>query len=243
MRNVIVLLVLVGILLGLTAVSRQIEDLHFIVLPSPGDVLYAATFDGFLEDWEIYEGRLSAQIEDGALSLAVDTANGLPFSAASAYFSDFDLRVRARPTAGPLNNGYGVIFRTQNPENNYAFLVSSDGYYTVQRRLEGQEKELSMWIESSLVNQGLDVDNWLRVVARGNRFQFYINGERVALCIPDDPEATSTYYNGECIDGEMQETLIDDSFDYGRIGVIAATFGEPNVEVEFDDLLVYGPEE
>lgn len=56
---------------------------------------------------------------------------------------------------------------------------------------------------SIIVNQGISTVNRLRVVARGNQFQFYINGEQVQVCIPNNPDAQSTYFMDSCIDGQM----------------------------------------
>jgi hypothetical protein len=79
-------------------------------------------------------------------------------------------------------------------------------------------------------------------MGQGDTFRFFINNEPVALCIPDDPAGISTYVN-ECIDGQMQPVLVDNSIPNGQIGVIARTFGEPGVIVAYDDVLVFGPDE
>lgn len=202
--------------------------------------MYAAAFDDTLGDWDLYAGRLSAQAVDGALRLEVGSPQSLPFSTARLHFADFDLSLRARPVDGPLDNGYGIIFRAQNPQNYYLFLISSDGYYRVQRAVDGEEKILSDWIPSSLIHQGMNVENTLRVTALGDIFQFYINDERVELCIPDDPAGVSTYAD-ECVDGTMQDTLVDNAVSSGQLGVIARSFDEPGVVVEFDDVVIVGP--
>jgi hypothetical protein len=175
------------------------------------------------------------------LHLIHGTSGNPPFSTASPHFGDFDLSVMARPVAGPINNGYGVVFRLQDPQNFYWFLISSDGYYQVQGWVNDEEKDLSAWIESPLIHQGLDVENQLRVIGVGGQFQFFINGEQVQVCVPDDPAGESTYFN-ECVDGQMLDTLVDGSIPAGQLGVVARTFSEPGVEVEFDNVLVYGPE-
>ena len=79
------------------------------------------------------------------------------------------------------------------------------------------------------------------MVAKGDRFQFYVNGEQVELCIPHNPDGVSTYVNG-CVDGEMQLTLIDNSIQEGQLGLVAMTLDEPGVEVVYDTIVVYGPE-
>lgn len=252
MRRWILLLGLV-VLLGVSiAVSRLVSDWHYVLPSEAGKIIYLAAFDGFNEDWNQADGRLKAQIvESGALRLDVGDTNSIPFSEAKQHFGDFDLQVQATPVDGPLNNGYGVIFRLQSKANNspsdndfYLFMVSSDGYYQVSRSLNGVQKVLSLWIPSDAVQQGIGATNWLRVVAKGDHFQFYVNNQLVNLCIPDNPNAESTYnqFTGECVGGQMLDTLIDTSIASGQIGVVAQTFDEPGVIVDFDNLVVYGPE-
>ncbi|MBZ0301897.1 MAG: hypothetical protein K8J31_19265 [Anaerolineae bacterium] len=241
MRNIILLLALAATLIVLTNLSALMADWHYVVTGEPGEVLYATGFDDRLDDWERYDGRLSAQMADSALRIDVGASQSLPFSTSRFYFGDFDLTVRARPLAGPLDNGYGVIFRAQDSRNYYVFLISSDGYYQVRRALDGQPKVLSDWIPSTLIVQGLDADNELRVVAQGETFQFFVNGQALELCIPDDPDAVSTYAD-QCIQGQMLPELVDDAIDRGQIGVIAQALDEPGVAVEFDNVRVFSPE-
>jgi hypothetical protein len=240
LRKLIVLAALAAVLLVLNRLSPIVADWHYIVPATPGEVLYVATFDESPADWELYNGRLSAQAVDGVLRVVVEVEDSLPYSTAAPYFSDFDLRVKSTATTGPLNNGYGVVFRVQDPDNYYVFFISSDGWYQVRREVDGEEKLLSDWVPSPLVNQGLDASNDIRVVAQGDTFQFYINGELVELCIPNDPAAISTYADS-CIEGQMLPELVDDSIAEGQLGVIALTFDEPGVEVDFDNVLVFGP--
>lgn len=241
------LFVLIVILLVLVGVSRFTANWHYVVTSEPGDVLYAATFDDLLSDWDLYEGRLEAQAVDGVLRIRAESANSGPFSVARPHFADFDYTVQARAVDGPLNNGFGIIFRLQDKGNSsladdsyYLFLVSSDGYYQVRRVMDGVSKEISVWIPSPLVNQGLDANNNLRVLAVGDQFRFFINGSPVQLCIPDDPNGSSTYdeIRGECLGGQLLDVLTDSAVSAGQLGVVVVTLGEPNVTVEFDNVLV-----
>jgi hypothetical protein len=227
-------------LAGVYAASQAVKDWHFVIPAQPGEVLYSAAFAAWPDEWALYDGRLSAQIVEEALHIRVDDAQSLPFSTAPYRFSDFDLRVQTRAVDGPLNNGYGVIFRARDPENFYLFLISSDGYYQVLRAVDGKRKELSTWIPSPLIQQGLGAENTLRIIAQRDTFQFFINGEPVALCIPDSPDALSTYVEG-CLGGQMRDQLMDDSFASGQLGLAAMSLDEPGVEVAFDNLIVMGP--
>jgi hypothetical protein len=241
-RRIFALVALVVALVALISLNRLSANWHYIVPAEPGALLYAAAFDDLEDEWERYEGRLSAVIADGRLRLTVGDFESGPYSVAKPYFGDFDLRLEATAVDGPLDNGFGVIFRLQDRQNYYLFLISSDGYYKVERVSDGIARELSTWIESPLVRQGLGVSNQLRVIGRGDQFSFAINGEPVGLCIPDDPEARSTYAQGTCVNGSMQPALTDASIASGRLGVVATSFSASGVVVNFDNVLVYGPQ-
>jgi len=244
LRKLLILAGLVILALALHGLNRLAGDWHYTVPAEPGAVLYAAAFDALPDDWDLYEGRLSAQVEDGALVIEVGAASSLPFSTAAPYFDAFDLTVQAQAVDGPLNNGFGVVFRLRDPRNYFLFLVSSDGYYRVVREVDGVQRELSTWIPSPAVNQGIGATNQLRVTASGGEFRFYVNGEPLKLCVPDNPAGYSTYNDltGACQEGRMVEALKDDSIASGRLGVIAMTLDEPDVRVLFDNLVVYGPD-
>ena len=246
-----------------------------------GEVLYAAGFDGFTDEWREYDGREFAQIESGALRIGVEESASVIYSPAQPVFDDFDVRVDTRAVAGmrddEANNAFGIVFRLQEPRTDcrlplqilcdvgaanpqlggwltviaggeqettgfMLFLISSDGYYSVWRGTEAGTTRISTWIASDAINQGLDADNRLRVVGRGDRYQFFINGTQVDLCIPTLEDGISTYYLGACIDGTMQDTLVDDSFDRGQLALaIDSVNSTPTFTVEFDNFVVIAP--
>lgn len=251
MRRFVVLAILIVLAGAAYLLNQRLFDWHYVLPTEAGVPAYVSTFDAVADDWTLYEGRLSAQVAEGMIVLEADAFSSLPFSTARYYWNDFDLTVQANPQAGPLNNGYGVIFRL-SPKGNispadddyYLFFVSSDGYYQVARSVEGQQHELSTWIPSPLVNQGFDVTNTLRVIAVGNTFRFFINGQPVQLCVPESPDGVSTYdeRRGGCIGGTMADVLTDDAIAAGQVGVAVQSFDEPGVVVGFDNLVVSGPE-
>ncbi|MBK8021448.1 MAG: hypothetical protein IPK19_08455 [Chloroflexi bacterium] len=255
MRRALLLVVPAGLLAILILLSRTIPDWrHPVLSGGPGQTLYVATFapeaqDEFNRDWDQFGGRLSSTIEGGALHIRVDELEDGTYSAAAPHFGDFDVTVRAAAIEGPEDNGFGILFRFQDQDNNnptddsyYFFEISSDGYYRVSRVVDGVEEEVSTWIDTPLVNTGIGAENTLRVRAEGNAFAFFINGERISLCIPDSPDAISTYSGGECFEGSMVDTLQDGSIATGQIGVGAKSFmTDSGVVVAFDDLVVTMP--
>ncbi|MBK9747866.1 MAG: DUF1080 domain-containing protein [Chloroflexi bacterium] len=240
MRTLLTLLLLILVLFGFIQLRGQAANLHYVTSGAPGEVLYAAAFDGFQDEWELYNERRVAEFADGVLRLSNSEANNGSYSVAKARFADFDLTLDGRAVAGSENNGYGVIFRLQDRRNYYLFEVSSDGYYRVARVVNEDVRELSTWIESPLVNTGIGAMNRLRVVARGDQFEFYINGERAQVCIPNNPEAQSTFLMDTCIDGQMLDTLTDATIAQGQVGAVIETFDTSGVTVEFDNLVVLG---
>ncbi|MGB1285181.1 MAG: hypothetical protein ACPG7F_01510 [Aggregatilineales bacterium] len=279
-QRFLLLLVLILILVAVNALYTPAESWRGVLAAEPGDLLYAAGFDGFSEEWVQDPGRDSQTMIDGTMRLSLGTINTI-FSQATPHFEDFDMRVTAATVEGPEDNGYGVIFRLQSDERSctvgilfcdlsrvgllrvvrslietqvvedtapgyYMFLISADGYYSLWRGGDTDTtKRISTWIPSDLVQTGLDSDNQIRVVGRGNQFQFFINGQNVALCIPDNPDAESTYVAGTCSDGTMQTVWEDDNFAIGQIGMVAmATItGGEGVVVEFDNLTITQPDD
>lgn len=124
-----------------------------------------------------------------------------------------------------------------------AFLISSDGYYSLWKASAGKTRLLSAWIASPNIRQGLGMANTIRIIARDSSYRFLINGAPVSLCIPFDASATSTYYGGECIEGEMRDSYRPESFKSGNLGLIAQSTatGGGGVVVRFDNFLVYSP--
>jgi len=247
LRRLIIFLTLITLLLAMFSLSRTAADWHYVIRAEPGTLLYAALFESDPDDWETYAGRREAVISGGALRIRINTQQDGAYSAAFPYFEDFDLRVAARLVDGAPQDGYGVygvVFRQRDRDNYYSFLLSGDGFYRVTRTIDRDEQILSNWNASPLINTGLGAPNDLRVIGAGDRFQFFINGQRVELCIPDNPAAISTPVSPEeCQDGQWTETLIDASIRYGRVGVgVVVPLGEqPGTTAEFDHVLVYSP--
>lgn len=236
--------------------SQQAPTWRYTLNGDSGTLLYAAGFDSnHADEWEQASGRESAQVLDSALRVNIGSDGQGVFAPALPVFTDFDLTVDALPAEGPVDNGFGVLFRLQDPRNYYAFFISSDGYYKVERVINGDKRDISTWIASDTLNLVNDANgsgtidageaqpNTLRVVARGDTFRFYVNGAPLALCIPDSPDGASTYVAGSCIDGTMRDTMTDSTHASGRIalGAVTTPTGGSGVVIDFDNLLTYAP--
>lgn len=251
-----------------------------VLAGADGDLLYVAAFSNFNDDWDLFTGQQSAQINLEQMQISVEGSQTAAWSTARPRFSNFDVSIKAVAHDGPVDNAFGIVFHVddltesactlpavvlcgiselvplagavlrqafdQSQTTNYtAFLISSDGYYSLWRKEDGRNKALSAWIASPRINQGTGSENTIRVMADSGVYQFFINDTLIELCIPDETSAESTYAGGECIDGSMQDTYYDKMGRTGRLGVIAQSTatGGGGVVVRFDDMIVYSPAE
>ena len=127
-------------------------------------------------------------------------------------FKDFIIEEDIRLVSGPKDSSYGLIFRCQDDDNFYRFLVSADGSYVVGARLDGKWVDMPRWMMSEYVEKGYST-NHLKVVCKGDQIEVYVNGHYLTA-------------------------VVDDSFADGYIGGIISTV-EPGAHVVFDNLKVY----
>jgi len=252
LRKLLILVTLIVVLVTLFQLSRIAQDWHYIVSVPAGELIYATSFDGDMADWSQDErSGFSYRAQDSALRMAIapdPTRSGQHgISNWSAYLADFDVQVAVRLLEGIFdgshNNGYGVVFRRYDAQNYYLFILSNDGSYRVIRVLDGKSKIMSDWIWADTIKREVNAQNRLRVVSQDDRFQFYINDQLLQLCIPDNPDGTSTFdFNGNCM-GTMKTELIDDSIPYGHVGVgVDLDVGrDEGFTVAFDEVVIYAP--
>jgi hypothetical protein len=171
-------------------------------------------------NWRIEEDAdVSGQIQNGVYDLHVKTADLFIWTTAGEDFGDGIYEVEATPVEGPLNNGYGMLFRVDDDNDNfYVFEISSDGFIWIGRMQNGGRTERqpivgNWWFESDAVRQGLNVTNRLKVRAEGANMIFYVNDREVGR-------------------------VTDDTFQRGDIGLMVETFGIGGVRVHFDNFSV-----
>ena len=156
-------------------------------------------------------------VVDGAYVFEVLQNDISRWAAAGQTFSDGIHEVEATQTDGPLDNGYGLLFRA-NPSagNFYLFEISGDGYVWIGRYRDGAEETTLIgdhWFESAAVQGGLNVANRLTVRAEAGNMIFYVNGQEVGR-------------------------VTDNTFTAGDVGLLVQTLGGAPVTVRFDNLSV-----
>jgi hypothetical protein len=279
LRRLLFLLVLFLLLIGANLLYQPALNYSAIQSGEASELLYAAGFDGFADEWQQYEGRRFAQMTDGVMRIGLEI-NDIIYSPSSPVYADFDVQVTIRPTSGEReNDGYGLIFRLTDASDEraclrqfvtlcnlekvpvldtvigvlapapkaqasgyYVFLISPDGYYSIWRGDENNNlAPVTVWHYSKgLLNEDLNIENRVRIVGRGNDFQFFLNGELVNLCVPHEGEQ-ATGNAEECL-GEVTDTWHDESFATGKLGLIVNGSSVAPITVEFDNFVVTMPE-
>ncbi len=177
-----------------------------------GEVLFIDDFSNPPGQWGTTDG---ITFDSGALQLNVVDSNSYLWTTIGDTFDNFDYQVQTLKLGGPDDNSFGVVFRFQDADNFYTFEISSDGFFAVNKFVNGEWIPLTEWQSSPVIKTGFD-SNLVGVEGMGNQYTFFVNGVQV-------------------------ETLVDDTFTGGNIGVIASSYSEPNVLIEFDDVLVRVP--
>lgn len=190
------------------------------VLAEPGALLYEENFDDPSGGWSTFDGDgVSVSYEDGGYQMVIDRTEYMVWGNPEPGLDLADLAIEAdvRQVEGPLDNNFGVFVRYLEGDDQYSyywFQISSDGFYSVDLRDEGEWITLVGWEASPSIQTGLGVTNRMRVECSAGRFSFYNN-------------------NVHLVD------VFDGTIGRGSIGLAAGTFEEPGVVVQFDDVRVY----
>jgi len=112
-----------------------------------------------------------------------------------------------------LTNDMGLVCRYQDPDNYYSFSFGNDDYLAVYKNVEGD------WI--SLFNEFVDVD----LSAEFHKAAISCIGPELSLYIDD----------------QLLVRVTDSDLPAGDVGLLAGTYGDTPVMIEFDNFVVYTP--
>ena len=184
-----------------------------------GESSYLETFDA-PGNWRVgSDADAVGEVHDGVYDLMVEADDVIIWTTAGESFGDGVYEIEATQVAGPLNNGYGLLFRLDDESDDfYLFKVSGDGYVWIGRYRGGGAGEAEplvgeWWFESTAVQQGLNKTNVLRVQAEGGNMIFFVNDQEVGR-------------------------VTDDAFRSGDVGLMVETLGLGGVQVQFDNVSV-----
>lgn len=198
------------------APTTQAQQAPVAAQPS-GSVLFQDDFAQPTTGWDrllVTEGVMDYY--SGGYRMLVNALQTNFWATPRRNFTDVRVEVDTGKMAGPDENRIGVLCR-YNGKDYYFFIITSDGFYGMGLYKDGQATLLgqSEMLASANINKGVAV-NHLRADCTGSTLTFFVNGFQVA---------------------QAQDATLPS----GDIGLIAGTFGEPGVDVIFDNFVVLQP--
>jgi hypothetical protein len=205
---------LVALSLACSAVSGPQVD--------PGEVVPGVLFQDDFSDTSSGWDRVDApegvtDYANGGYRIFVDQTGHDYWGNPGLDFGDVHIEVDATKVGGPDDNDLGLICRYQDTDNFYAFYVSSDGFASITKVVDGNQELMGSenWLETAAVRQG-NATNRIRADCVGDSLALYANGELV-------------------------HSVADSTFASGDVGLIAGTFSEGGTDVLFDNFVVLQP--
>jgi hypothetical protein len=184
----------------------------------PGNMLYKDDFSNAASGWNRVDATDRAtDYAAGVYRILVKGRNIDVWARPGLSFEDVRVEVDGTKVGGDDNNDFGVICRYQNDQNFYFLVISSDGYYGIAKRKDGQVSMLgsTMMASSDQIKQG-SAANHLRVDCVGSTLRLFVNDVMVA----------------ETQDADYQQ---------GDVGLLAGSFDVPGTEILFDNFVVLKP--
>ena len=161
---------------------------------------------------------LLAYYDENGYRLIHPQPNAAGWALPGKLFSNISIDVSAEKQGGVDDNFFGVMCRVQGTTgsaNFYIFMISSDGYYGIGKRVEGGDLILigeQKMQASKAINKGEAI----------NHIHVECDQDRLALSIND--------------------TLVAEEYDSdlttGQIGLVVGTFSEGGTNILFNDLSV-----
>jgi len=185
--------------------------------PAQTGVLFQDDFGDTGSGWEVgdYEGG-SVGYKDGAYFVRGEGGGGVMWGAANRSFENVVIEVDATQILAPANNNnsFGIKCREQD-STGYGFVISGDGYYSIQIIVDGNWDPLVEWTTSDAIRQG-NSTNRIRAICDGPHLALFVNGELLAK-------------------------VEDNTYTEGDISLTATTFEEEPTEIHYDNLIVRQP--
>jgi hypothetical protein len=145
--------------------------------PEMGDVIFEDDFVDNSNNWYVgLDSETDSVIEDGQFKVKVlmqDTSFSFD---PPVVISDADITVDTEFLEGaPENAGYGFLCNAKDADNRYRIRIAPDGYYAINKTVNGTTTDLINWTSAGAINQGVGAVNHMRVVCSEGHITLYIN--------------------------------------------------------------------
>jgi hypothetical protein len=190
-----------------------------LVLPRLGTIearlLSSETFD-LEEAWEQYSSPNGVElgIENGVYR-AYTLNEGFVWALNEEQHSDVVLAVEVTPLTTQFGNAYGIMCRADvdNNGDGYYFMINANGYYSIRIGQGEDILPLVDWTQSDMVHPEID-QNTIGAVCIDDKLAMYVNGE-------------------------LLSEITDSNYESGFTGIAIAAAPNSDVDVAFDNLMIY----
>jgi len=153
------------------------------------------------------------EIKDGEYLMTITTENYMLWSQIfEMETANVRLQADLRPISGTEENGAGFVCRYQDEDNFYFMYIGNDGYYSIDKYVDGTYENLS----SDMVDES------------------YISTDYNHLEAECNPNYLGLWVNGRLLDYIEESDLTD-----GGVGLFARSFDEANFTIGFDNFAVF----
>lgn len=185
----------------------------------PSNILFSDDFSNTNSGWDqVQEDDGVTDYANGGYRIYVNEVNyNMWANPYKSFIGDVRIEVDATKIGGPDDNDFGVICRYQDVDNFYYFLISSDGYAAIGKKVGGSQQLISS--DNMQKVDGITpgaATNHIRADCVGSELKLYVNGNLIA-------------------------TATDSSFTSGDVGLMAGTFDTAGTDILFDNFYVYKP--
>ena len=183
-----------------------------------GALLFQDDFSRASSGWDRYaDSTYISDYAEGTYRIAIQSAQTEAWANPGFEVDDVRIEVDAASVNGPLDNAFGVLCRYQDPDNYYFFLISGDGYAGIGLTKDGRRVLLTgdAMLPADPILQGYRT-NHIRADCNGFQLSLYVNGVLV---------------------NEAQAS----EWPRGDVGLLAATYAEPGIDIRFDNFTMLRP--
>jgi hypothetical protein len=144
-----------------------------------GKVLFEDKFTSLDPSWGA-PGPIM-DVKDGKLIITpkVNTTQTI-LNQAEVYPNDFEATFAMSYVKAPAPTwGSGLVFWARDYNQYYAVLINVEGWFGIQRNVNGRYLLPVAWRESDAIKKGLGAENQVKVVTKDKKATVFINGKEV----------------------------------------------------------------
>lgn len=203
--------------------SLSVLACSFLSSPTPETsagpkVLFQDDFSSKGNDWlQLRDSDGITDFDQGGYRIMVDKTEWIFWSNPGINLDNLKIDVDATKIGGPEENEFGVICRYVDENNFYFFTITSDGYYSMNKVVNGEYEFIGMtdFDTTDAVQSGNSL-NHLTVECNGSNLKFWVNSTLLA---------------------DVQDT----AYTTGDVGLIAGTASTTGTDILFDNFVVTEP--